>query len=198
MTSPRTASSRGQIQPVVAMLLGAVAIVAFVAAVVVSRPGGVASPVATPTAQPPAVPSAAPSVAPSVVPSAAPNDGSLDVDLVSASGHDVTLKIHDETGNVVKAVSGTPGDGMSIRWHDADVQNVDARTIAIKFAGFPRDEVLDLGIGAKNGQYLLTFVQAAPYPHTDAMGEDRIVVLTFDAPVSANDVVVSILDRTSD
>ena len=198
MTSPRTASSRGQIQPLVAMLLGAVAIVAFVAAVVVSRPAGVAGPVATPTAQPSALPSAAPSVAPSVVPSAAPNDGSLTVDLATESGHGVTLKIHDETGKVAKAVSGTPGDGMSIRWHDADVQNVDARTIAIKFAGFPRDEIVDLGIDAKNGQYLLTFVQAAPYPHTDAMGEDRIVVLTFEAPVSANDVVVSILDRTSD
>jgi hypothetical protein len=194
MTSPRTASSRGQIQPVVAMLLGAVAVAAFVVAVVVSRPAGVASPVAAPTARP----SAAPSAAPTVAPSAAPNDGSLTVGLASTSGHDVTLKIHDESGKVAKAVSGTPGDGMSIRWHDADVQNVDARTIAIKFAGFPRDEVLDLGIGAKNGQYLLTFVQAAPYPHTDAMGEDRIVVLTFDAPVSANDVVVSILDRTSD
>lgn len=194
MTSPRTASSRGQIQPLVAILLGVVAVVAFVAAVVVSRPAGVASPVASPTARP----SAAPSAAPSISPSAAPNDGSLTVSLASASGHDVTLKIHDESGKVAKAVSGAPGDGMSIRWHDADVQNVDARTIAIKFAGFPRDEVVDLGIDAKGGQYLLTFVQAAPYPHTDAMGEDRIVILTFDAPVSANDVVVSILDRTVD
>jgi hypothetical protein len=194
MTSPRTASSRGQIQPVVAMLLGAVAVVAFVAAVVVSRPAGVTSPGASPTARP----SAAPSAAPTVAPSAAPIDGSLTVGLASTSGHDVTLKIHDESGKVAKAVTGTPGDGMSIRWHDADVQNVDARTIAIKWAAFPRDEVVDLGVSAKGSQYLLTFVQAAPYPHTDAMGEDRILILTFDSPLSANDVVVSILDRTTD
>jgi hypothetical protein len=63
---------------------------------------------------------------------------------------------------------------------------------------FPRDEVVDLGVSAKGGQYELTFVQAGPYPHTDAMGEDRVVILTFAEPVSANDVVVSILDRTSD
>jgi hypothetical protein len=198
MTSPRTASSRGQIQPLAALLLGAVAVVAFVAAVVVSRPAGAASPVASPTTRPSAAPSAAPTVAPSAAPSAAPNDGSLTIGLASTSNHDVTLKIHDESGKVAKAVSGTPGDGMSIRWHDADVQNVDARTIAIKWAAFPRDEVVDLGVSAKGGQYLLTFVQAAPYPHTDAMGEDRILILTFDAPVSANDVVVSILDRTTD
>lgn len=30
------------------------------------------------------------------------------------------------------------------------------------------------------------------------MGEDRVLILTFDAPVSAADVSVEILDRTVD
>ena len=41
-------------------------------------------------------------------------------------------------------------------------------------------------------------VQAGPYPQTDAMGEDRILILTFDGPVSADDVSVEILNRTVD
>ena len=195
MTFPRSTSSRGQISPAVALLLGVVAVAGLVAAVLVSRPGGTSgAPVASPTNRP----SVAPSAAPSVAPSAAPNNGSLTVDLASTSGHNVTLKIHDESGSIVKAVSGRPGDGMSIRWHDADVQNVDARTIAIKWSAFPQDEVVDLGVNFASGQYELTLVQAGPYPQTDALGEDRILIVTFDAPVSANDVVVSILDRTVD
>jgi hypothetical protein len=41
-------------------------------------------------------------------------------------------------------------------------------------------------------------VRAGPYPYTDAMGEDRILVLTFDGPVSADDVSMQILDRKVD
>ena len=34
--------------------------------------------------------------------------------------------------------------------------------------------------------------------YTDAMGEDRVLVLSFDGPVSADDISVEILDRTID
>ena len=193
MTPTRSTSTRGQAQTVVAVLLGAVVAVGL-AAFAFSRPGGVAGSPAAPSAHP----SASPSAAPIVVPTASPNNGSTVVVLESASGHDVSLNIHDDSGSIVKAASGKPGEGMSIRWHDADVQNVDARTIAIRWAAFPLDEVLDLGVNVASGQYELTFVQAGPYPNTDAMGEDRILILTFDAPVSANDVSVEILNRTVD
>jgi hypothetical protein len=35
-------------------------------------------------------------------------------------------------------------------------------------------------------------------PYSDAMGEDRVLVLTFDAPVAAKDVSIEVLDRTVD
>lgn len=35
------------------------------------------------------------------------------------------------------------------------------------------------------------FFQPAPPSNSDAMGHDRILVLTFDEPVSADDVVYS-------
>ncbi|HEX5824469.1 MAG TPA: hypothetical protein VFY18_08440, partial [Candidatus Limnocylindrales bacterium] len=180
MNPTRSSSSRGQIQPAVALLLGAAAIAGLVA-ILVWRPvvvsGGPApSPIVRPYGTPVAVPSTAPS--------ASPKNGAAGVDLQSATGHDVSVKVHDESGSVVKAVSGTPGDGMSIRWHDADVRNVDARTIAIKWAAFPQDEVVDLGVSSVSGRYELTLVQAGPYPYTDAMGEDRILNLAFNGPVS--------------
>lgn len=198
MTPSRSTTSRGQVQPVVALLLGVVAVVGLVAAVLVSRPSGTTG---TPAASPTNRPSAAPSVAPTAPPSAAPSapvSGEIKVDLENATNHAVSIQIHDETGDVVKAVSGKPGDGMSIRWHEAIVKNVDARTISVTWAGLPQDEVADLGVNAADGKYELVLVQAGPYPQTDAMGEDRILILTFDAPVSADDLSVEILNRTVD
>ena len=120
------------------------------------------------------------------------------VDLENATGHDVSVLIHDQTGDVVDAVSGTPGDGMSVRWHSAIVKNVDATSIRVTWVGLPGDDVSDLGISGAAGAYVLTVVQPGPVPQSDAMGEDRILILTFDAPVSADDVSVEVLDRTVD
>ena len=147
--------------------------------------------------RPSTAPSAAPSARPSVAPSA-PISGDTKVILENATNHDVSIQIHDETGDVVKAASGKPGDGMSIRWHKAIVKNVDARTISVTWAGLPQDELADLGVNSAGDKYELVLVQAGPYPQTDAMGEDRILILTFEAPVSADDVSVEILNRTVD
>ena len=42
---------------------------------------------------------------------------------------------------------------------------------------------------AQGDGVLLRFGQNMPYPNTDAMGADRVLVLTFDQPVAAEDVV---------
>lgn len=198
MTPSRSTSSRGQVQPVVALVLSVVAIAGLVAAVLVSRPGGATgSPAASPTNRPSAAPPAAPTASPSAAPSA-PVSGDVKVVLENPTNHDVSIQIHDETGDVAKAESGKPGDGMSIRWHESIVKNVDARTISVTWAGLPQDELADLGISSVGDKYELVLVQAGPYPQTDAMGEDRILILTFDGPVSADDVSVEILNRTVD
>jgi hypothetical protein len=185
MSTPRSTSSRGQVQPAVAIVLGIVAVVGLVAAVLVSRPGP--SSVAAPTARP----SAAPTAVPTVAPSAAPSAGPLSVNLKSTSGHDVSVVIDDKSGTLVDALSGTPGDGMSVRWNKALVKNTDERTIIVTWAGLPLDGTANLSIAAEAGQYKLHLVQPAPYANTDAMGEDRILVLTFDTAVSADDVSVT-------
>ena len=206
--NPSHPSSRGQIQPVVAIALGVVAVVGLAIAVAIARPGasagasasnGPSTPPSTVPSTPPSTPpSAKPTSVPTTTPSATPSTGRISVDLKNATDHDVTLLIHGEIATVVKAQSGTPGDGMSVRWHDALVKNVDPRTVRVTWVGLPGDETVDLDIVERNGAYRLTLVQAGPYPYTDAMGEDRVVLLTFDHPVSAANVSIEILDRTVD
>jgi hypothetical protein len=205
MPSPHSAG-RGQIQPVVAIAFGLIAVVGLATAVLASRPASPSVPAlpstppsAAPTNAPTPAPTTAPTSAPTPPPSAAPGaGGSLPVDLENATGHKVSILIHDETGKVAGAVSGKPGDGMSVRWHDAVVKNLDDHSIAITWAALPGDDVTDLGIAFDKGTYRLTLVQRGPVPYSDAMGEDRVLVLTFDAPVAAKNVSIEILDRTVD
>jgi hypothetical protein len=196
MNAPR-ATRRNQ-APVAALAL--VAVVGIAAAVSVLRIGGAtaAAPTGRPSAAPSLSPAPTPTIAPSKAPSATPQSVPGSVDLENATDHDVSILIHDQTGDVVDAESGKPGDGMSVGWHKAIVENVDATSIRVTWIGLPGDDVADLGISGAAGAYALTLVQAGPLPQSDAMGEDRILILTFDAPVSAGDVSVEILDRTVD
>jgi hypothetical protein len=213
--TPTRPHRRGQVQPILAVAFGLAAVIAAVAAVASSSnaPAGaiasarpstppiVAPPSVTPTARPSATPTIAPSAHPVVTPAppvATPATGPTTVDLRNASGHSVRLQIHDETGTLGSAKSGMPGDGMSVRWHDAIVANAGSRTILVTWVGLPGDDVSDLNIAVRGGKLVLTFVQPGPLPSTDAMGEDRVLSLTFDNAVSADDVVVKILDRTVD
>jgi hypothetical protein len=195
MNAPRS-TRRGQ-GPVAALAL--VAVVGITAAAASAlRSGGATA--AAPSDRPSAAPTSSPtpSVVPTKAPSATPPSAPGSVILWNASGHDVSILVHDQTGDLVGAVSGKPGDGMSVGWHKAVVENVDAQTIRVTWVGLPGDDVADLGISGGPGTYTLTVVQPGPYPYTDAMGEDRILIVTFDAPVSAADVFVEILDRTID
>jgi hypothetical protein len=122
----------------------------------------------------------------------------IPIDLRNASGHDVTLLVHGDLDAIASAVSGTPGDGMTVRWGKAWVENVDDRTIRVVWSGLPGDDTIDLDLSVRDGAADLTIVQPGPYAGTDAMGEDRVLVLTFDEPIQAETVEVAILNRTAD
>jgi hypothetical protein len=198
MSSPRS-SRRGQATPFVAVALGALAAVTVAAAIVLSGP--VSPPPAT-GSKPSATPVASapnPSVPASHSPSPTPRPTAPgEIVLESATGHDVLLKIHDQANALVDAVSDVPGDGMSVRWHDSVVRQAGARKLAITWVALPQDEIVDLGIVREGDKYTITIVQAGPVPYSDAMGEDRVLVLTFADDVLADDIDVAILDRTVD
>ena len=175
------------------------ALVAVTAALVIVVSGAFGRGAVAPT------PSDRPSAAPTVVPASPsplatsqpsndPAESPLTVALKNLTEHDVSVAIDDQTTTLAGAASGQPGDGMSVRWHDMQVANVDADTIRIVWVGLPRDEQLTLSVTGQAGAYALRFVQAAPPANSDAIGFDRILNLDFTAPVSADDVKVTIED----
>lgn len=171
--------------------LAVVVAVAFAAAGASPDPSDPpAAPVVTPLPSVPATPVVTPAPSEPTAPTPAPSRGvdgaeiALDVFL----GHDVALGISDPGNLVVGATSGTAGDGMSVRWGSSIVRNLDANTIEVTWVGFPRDELVTLVVKAEGDGVLLRFGQAAPPAFSDAMGADRVAVLTFASPVSAEDV----------
>jgi len=180
-------------------LVGALVLVAVVAVVAFGRtPTATPSPVPSPTLAP--TPTPAPTVVPVPVPSVPPSmppaaEGDFDVAFRDLTGHDVSVVIEDKTGSLVTAASGNPGDGMSVRWFDVKVENVDAETIRVVWVGLGRDEVVRLGVSREDGMVRLRFVQAAPPAYSDATGYDRVLNLKFDVPVRSEDVLATIQER---
>ena len=178
-------------------LVGALVLVAVVAVVATgafgrtptATPSPVPSPTLAPTPAPTVVPVPVPSVPPSTPPAA---DADFDVALRDLTGHDVSVVIEDKTGSLVKAESGNPGDGMSVRWFDVRVENIDAETLRVVWVGLGRDEVVRLGVSHVDGKIRLRFVQAAPPAYSDATGYDRVLNLKFDVPVRSEDVLATI------
>ena len=157
--------------------------------------GRAADPDPTPSDRPSTPPSVAPSAPsspqPTVEPTDDPADGPISVDLDNLTDHDVSVVIDDETGILDGAVSGKPGDGMSVRWFDVKVENLDSTTLRVVWVGLPRDEQVQLSISEDDGTYRLGFVQAAPPANSDALGYDRILILRFGTDVNADDVKVT-------
>jgi hypothetical protein len=186
--------STNQLVATVAALVALVLLVTVVAGAVL---GGSVTPNPGPSASPTLPPSAEPSEEPiSPPPSAEPSTppaGRFEVDLRNSSGHDLSIVIEDQTGLVVEAISGFPGDGMSVRWFDVAIENVDDRTVQITWAGLPGDGQAQLNVSRlEDGAFRLRFVQPVPPPNSDAMGEDRVLVLAFAEPVEAHQLLATI------
>ena len=143
-------------------------------------------PVVTPRPTQPAQPTPEPSEDPG--PDAMP----LTVDLVTADRHDVRVDIVDHSGRLVGARSGRPAEGISVDTGRVNVENVDDRTLRLTWSDFAMDNALALYIDESGATAIL--VQPGPVGAVDAIGADRQLVLTFDAPIDAGDLRVSVQD----
>jgi hypothetical protein len=152
----------------------------------------VATPVPTPvaTARPTPVPTAAPTRADGGGGDAIP----MTVDLETFDRHAVHVDVADQTGTIRTAVSGTPGDGASVGDHELVVENVDARTLRLTWIDYPIDNADSLFVEWFDGHIRLLLVQPEPTGTTDAIGFDRVLVLTFSEPVSAAHVKAFLQD----
>jgi hypothetical protein len=108
------------------------------------------------------------------------------VDLRNWTDADVYVDIVDSTGLLIDARSGTPGDGPSVEGLVAE--NIDATTLKLTWSDFPIDNALALYVDAHEGGIRLLLVQPEPTGRTDAVGFDRELILSFSAPVSADQV----------
>ena len=186
---PSTRATAGR---VAAAGVAAVALAAIIGAVAfgagrqpASSPTPTASPTSTPAPTSPATP-----VPPTPVPSAEPVGVPPVVVLDTIDDQDPRLAIDDQTGRLVAARSGHAGDGMSVRWNSARVDQVDPMTIQVTWVGFPGEEDVVLTVDAEGGTPVLVFDQKAPYANTDALGADRVLILAFDSPVDVTKVEV--------
>jgi len=153
---------------------------------------------ATPAPATPAVP--APTIpatpvpatpAPSVDPDGEP-DNVTTVDLDVATDHDVRVTVVDDGGTLVGIRSGHAGDGMSVRWFDLKVENLDSSTLRLTWIGFAADDESVLNVGENDGRVQLALSVAGPPPNSDATGYDRVLVLEFDHDVNADDVTFTV------
>jgi hypothetical protein len=184
----RSRSLRGIAIPAAALVVGLIIGSLFTGAVL-GRSGGTAPP-ADPSPSP--SPIATPSPLPSPKPTDDLSDGSVRIPLDVANDDEVFVTVEDWSRLVAEARSARAGDGMSVRWYEMKVENLDAETLRVTWVGFPVDDEVLLRIQPMDGGYDLTLVQPGPPPNSDALGFDRVLVLKFHQPVSAEDVSTSV------
>jgi hypothetical protein len=110
----------------------------------------------------------------------------LTVNLLNETGADVHVDIADNSGLLVDAVSGTPRDGASVEPYALQVENVDPRTLRLTWSDYAIPNALALYIDESARRFML--VQPEPTTNVDLMVHDRVLILMFSEPISANDV----------
>ena len=147
------------------------------------------APVVTPTPAPIVTPG--PVVEPDPVANPEPTDGGddampLTVDLETTDGHDVYVDIVDRYGLLESAESGHPAEGMSVEPFTLEIENLDERTLKLTWVDFGIDNALELHFFQEGKVFVM--VQPDPDGDVDAMGFDRELILTFEEPISADDI----------
>jgi hypothetical protein len=105
----------------------------------------------------------------------------ISVDLIENVGADATIDITDQSGRLLSARSGDPGDGASVPFGTVAATGLagDSATVVLTWSGLPCDTTHQLTIDPDG----LTMRIERPACQGDAMGVDHAVVLTFDRPV---------------
>jgi hypothetical protein len=169
-------------------LVLAVAAVAVGAGSVGSNPApspSPSTPVASPSPQPVVTPGPVATPEPVNGPASPALPMPVRVPLDIVDDHDVVAVIDDRTGWITSARSGKARDGMSVRWFDIAVRNLDETTIEVTWVGLPLDDEVGVFLGGESDGVTLHFTQKAPPVDSDAIGFDRVLVLSFDHPVDA-------------
>ena len=162
-------------------LLGGCAAAASASPSIPASPSSAASPSSPPTE----------SLAPSAGASAEASGGTaFHVELVHATANTVTVDVQDASAGLVRASSGTPGDGASVEPYKLLVSNDNPTTLRLTWVGGPCDSANTLTIDATGRQFLLV----QPECSGDSIVNDRILILEFSRPIAAADVQAFLQD----
>jgi hypothetical protein len=162
-------------------LLGGCAAAASASPSIPASPSSAASPSSPPIE----------SLTPSAGDSAEASGGAaFHVELVHATANKVTVDVQDASAGLVKASSGTPGDGASVEPYKLLVSNDNPTTLRLTWVGGPCDSANTLTIDATGRQFLLV----QPECSGDSIVNDRILILEFSRPIAAGDVEAFLQD----
>lgn len=127
-------------------------------------------------------PTAAPTSPASPPPTAAPTPFEIVVGLQTGTAADMTVRVVDRTGRLVSARSGPPADGGSVPGGMLRVDNLDERTVRVRWT----DAVcsIDYRLDIEPGPVVEVRLTAPPC-EGDTMALDRVLLLEFDAPIDA-------------
>jgi len=157
----------------------------------------------------PSAPAASERPAPSPDADDAPDGAKpIHVNLANAVGDNVSIDVQDESGHVVGATSGTPGDGASVAWRQLKAENVDARTLRFTWTAMPGDDrlgfyvsenakvalVLPAGRGVYFGGDATIVAVLQADRDGDSMAFDRVLIAEFDRPVDASELTLGVQD----
>jgi hypothetical protein len=167
----------GAFNPRPALLFAAALLLALAgtALVVGSRPQQ------TPVIVPPASVSPLPSATPTASPTAR-ELGPAHVNLKLAAGEPASVDVFYD--GVLQARSGQPGDGVSAAEDEILVANDGPNTLVLTWSGMPCETTYRLEVSPNGRDYRLE----RPTCSGDTIAFDRVLILTFDAPVPASQV----------
>jgi hypothetical protein len=179
LRAPAFPAQVGAFNPRPALLFAAALLLALAATALVvgSRPSQ-APVVVPPSLGPTASPSAPSSASPTPLASASPRH----VDLKIAAGQPASVDIQDETGLLVEAVSGQPGDGVSVDLDRINVVKETSSRLRLTWSGGPCET--DYGLSVQGTADTLSFVLERPACEGDAIALDRVLIVTFSEVIT--------------
>jgi hypothetical protein len=165
-----------------ALLVLALAAVAFVGGAFNHQPVVLPPPIVSPS---PPQPTSSASPAISI-----PSHAVIHVDLVEHQGQDASIDIRDDSGDLVSAESGDPGDGGSVEEGKLQVvaDAADPKTLVVTWTGMPCDTTHMLDIGLDH-----TLTVTRENCGGDTLPVDHVVRLTFAAPIDPASVHGSVV-----
>jgi hypothetical protein len=116
--------------------------------------------------------------------------GTARVTLTVATGHAVTVDVTDASSSLIRAASGTPGDGASVEAYRLVVANLSPTTLRLTWVGGPCDSANLLSIDAAARRLVLV----QPECPGDAIATDRVLDLEFMTPIKASEIEAFLQD----